>query len=76
MTDAECTKASLVQREVSAEQADGGIEKQYIYNPSVKNRFRSADFCQLPLHRGAVFAAFCQISEMTGRIMGLRLVVL
>ena len=57
-------KASLVQREVSAESADGGIETA-MGNKEKRSYFRKfqaipqskiKDFCQPPLHKGALDA--------------------
>ena len=37
--------------EGAVSEADWGRETQVFVSPSVKNRFRSADFCQLPRQR-------------------------
>ena len=62
-------KASLVQREVSAEQADGGIGPMRfrheqcwrLWNDKTIPQSKIKDFCQPPLHKGA----FTQLADRT-----------
>ena len=65
-------KASLVQREVSAEQADGGIAPMQFSQESWKRiwdletipQSKIKDFCQPPLHKGA----FTQLASVLTRL--------